>query len=66
MNPGETITTAGWPSLLDAIVLAGTDSNPKRMIQGSNKAFLEIGGQVLIRVIPLIGADQIIERCIED
>jgi len=49
MNPGETISTAGWPSPLDAIVLAGTDSNPKRMIQGSNKAFLEIGGKVLIR-----------------
>lgn len=34
---------------LDAIVLAGTDSNPKRLIQGRNKAFLELGGQTLIR-----------------
>jgi len=61
MNPGETITTAGWPSLLDAIVLAGTDSNPKRMIQRSNKAFLEIGGEVLIRrvVEALLGASSI-------
>lgn len=33
---------------VDAIVLAGTDHNPKRMIRGQNKAFLEIGGQVLV------------------
>jgi molybdopterin-guanine dinucleotide biosynthesis protein A len=61
MNPGETISTAGWPSPLDAIVLAGTDSNPKRMIQGRNKAFLEIGGEVLIRrvVEALLGASSI-------
>ncbi len=38
-----------YPSPLDAIVLAGTDSNPRRMIQGRNKAFLELGGQVLVR-----------------
>ena len=49
MNPGNKISTAGWPSPLDAIVLAGTDSNPKRMIQGRNKAFLEVGGEVLVR-----------------
>jgi molybdopterin-guanine dinucleotide biosynthesis protein A len=34
---------------LDAIVLAGTDDNPRRMIQGQNKAFLEIGGKALVR-----------------
>lgn len=34
---------------LDAIVLAGTDSNPRRMIMGQNKAFLEIGGQTLVQ-----------------
>jgi molybdopterin-guanine dinucleotide biosynthesis protein A len=45
----ETISKSAYPSPLDAIVLAGTDSNPKRMIQGRNKAFLEIGGQVLVR-----------------
>ena len=49
MNPGETNSTSVWPLPLDAIVLAGTDSNPKRMIQGRNKAFLEIGGEVLVR-----------------
>ena len=49
MNPGETNSTSAWPLPLDAIVLAGTDSNPKRMIQGRNKAFLEIGGEVLVR-----------------
>jgi len=38
-----------YPAPLDAIVLAGTDSNPKRMIKGQNKAFLEVGGQVLVR-----------------
>jgi molybdopterin-guanine dinucleotide biosynthesis protein A len=40
---------AVFPAPLDAIVLAGTDSNPKRMIQGRNKAFLELGGQILVR-----------------
>jgi len=61
MNPGETIPITAWPTPLDAIVLAGTDSNPKRMIQGSNKAFLEIGGEVLIRrvVEALLGASSI-------
>ena len=49
MNPGETNSTSAWPLPLDAIVLAGTDSNPKRMIQGRNKAFLEVGGEVLVR-----------------
>jgi CTP:molybdopterin cytidylyltransferase MocA len=38
-----------YPQDLDAIVLAGTDDNPRRMIQGQNKAFLDIGGQVLVR-----------------
>lgn len=37
-----------YPEPLDAIVLAGTDDNPRRMIQGQNKAFLEVGGQVLV------------------
>ncbi len=49
MNPGETIPTTAWLSPLDAIVLSGTDSNPKRMVQGRNKAFLEVGGEVLVR-----------------
>ena len=46
---------------MDAIVLAGTDSNPKRKIQGRNKAFLEVGGEVLIRrvVEALLGASSI-------
>lgn len=34
---------------LDAIVLAGTDTNPRRLIKGENKAFLEIGGEALVR-----------------
>jgi len=61
MNPGETISTSAWPSPLDAIVLAGTDSNPKRMVQGRNKAFLEVGGEVLVRrvVEALLGASSI-------
>lgn len=39
----------GYPEPIDAIVLAGTDVNPKRMIAGQNKAFLEVGGEVLVR-----------------
>lgn len=46
-----------YPEPLDAIVLAGTDSNPKRMIGGQNKAFLEVGGEVLVRgVVSALGS----------
>jgi GTP:adenosylcobinamide-phosphate guanylyltransferase len=43
---------------LDAIVLAGTDSNPRRLIMGENKAFLQIGELPLVRrvVDALLGA----------
>jgi len=34
---------------LDAIVLAGTDTNPRRLLKGENKAFLEIGGRPLVQ-----------------
>lgn len=40
---------SAYPEPLDAIVLAGTDDNPRRMIQGQNKAFLSIGGTALVR-----------------
>lgn len=40
-----------YPFALDAVVLAGTHQNPKRLITGRNKAFLEVGGQVLIRYV---------------
>lgn len=38
-----------YPEPIDAIVLAGTDSNPKRLIVGQNKAFLEVGDEVLVQ-----------------
>jgi GTP:adenosylcobinamide-phosphate guanylyltransferase len=44
-----TETNQAYASPLDAIVLAGTDDNPRRMIRGQNKAFLEIGGKTLVR-----------------
>jgi len=44
-EPGK----ATYPHKLDAIVLAGTHRNPKRLITGKNKAFLEIGGRPLVR-----------------
>ena len=37
-----------YPFPLDAIVLAGTHQNPKRLIGGRNKAFLEMGGRALV------------------
>ncbi len=40
-----------YPFPVDAVVLAGTHQNPKRLIAGRNKAFLEVGGQVLIRYV---------------
>lgn len=50
-----------YPFPIDAVVLAGTHQNPKRLITGRNKAFLEVGGKVLIRYVveALIGADRI-------
>lgn len=49
MPAAEPPATPAYPAPLDAIVLAGTDSNPRRMIEGQNKAFLEIGGVPLVR-----------------
>lgn len=43
--------TDGYGFALDAVVLAGTHQNPKRLITGRNKAFLEVGGQALIRYV---------------
>jgi GTP:adenosylcobinamide-phosphate guanylyltransferase len=40
-----------YPFLPDAVVLAGTHQNPKRLILGRNKAFLELGGQALVRYV---------------
>jgi GTP:adenosylcobinamide-phosphate guanylyltransferase len=40
---------SSYPQPLDAIVLAGTHSNPARMILGRNKAFLELDGRPLVR-----------------
>jgi GTP:adenosylcobinamide-phosphate guanylyltransferase len=49
MENNETNRTHAYAAPLDAIVLAGTDDNPRRMIRGQNKAFLEIGGKILVR-----------------
>ena len=61
MNTPEIKSQAAYPDPLDAIVLAGTDDNPRRMIQNQNKAFLEIGGRVLVRrvVEALLQADTV-------
>ena len=40
-----------FPQKLDVIVLAGTDRNPKRLIDGQNKAFLPLGGRALVRIV---------------
>jgi len=40
-----------YPFPLDAIVLAGTHQNPKRLISGRNKAFLKVGDQELLRYV---------------
>ena len=46
---GESPRVDAYPFKLDAIVLSGTHENAKRLIMGRNKAFVKIGGQVLIR-----------------
>lgn len=40
-----------YPFPLDAVVLAGTHQNPKRLISGRNKAFLKVGGRELLRYV---------------
>jgi len=49
MPSTQTISPYAEYGPLDAIVLAGTDTNPRRLLKGENKAFLEIGGQALVR-----------------
>jgi GTP:adenosylcobinamide-phosphate guanylyltransferase len=49
MQASQADSLYAYPSPLDAIVLAGTDDNPRRMIQGQNKAFLELRGKTLVR-----------------
>ena len=66
MHNSKSNPLATFPAPLDAIVLAGTDSNPRRMIRGKNKAFLELGGEVLIRrvVKALVDASSIGLVCV--
>lgn len=61
IQDNATQEVAAYPAPLDAIVLAGTDRNPGRLIAGRNKAFLEIGGKVLVRYVvdALLGASSI-------
>ena len=47
----ESRRVQAYPFKLDAVVLAGTHQNPKRLIAGRNKAFLKVGEQVLIRYV---------------
>jgi len=57
----QTSGAATYPYPLDAVVLAGTDGNPKRLIAGRNKAFLEVGGKKLVRYVvdALLAAENI-------
>ena len=49
MQSTDIPTRGRYAEPLDAIVLAGMDRNPRRLIDGQNKAFLEIAGQALVR-----------------
>lgn len=67
MNPAEKSPNnavqivASYPAPLDAVVLAGTDYNPRRLIANRNKAFLEVGGRALVHHVmeALLGASSI-------
>jgi GTP:adenosylcobinamide-phosphate guanylyltransferase len=51
-DPGQSLCSSdAYPVPIDAVVLAGTHQNPKRLIAGRNKAFLEVGGKVLVRYV---------------
>jgi GTP:adenosylcobinamide-phosphate guanylyltransferase len=58
-QPG--LSAGAYPFPIDAVVLAGTHQNPKRLIAGRNKAFLEVGGQVLLLYVvnALLAAESI-------
>lgn len=60
---GSPVAPGGYARRIDAIVLAGTHQNVKRLIDGKNKAFLEIAGRPLVRhvVDALLAAGQISE-----
>jgi len=61
-DPGQPVCRSdAYPFPLDAVVLAGTHSNPKRLIAGRNKAFLEVGGKKLVRYVvdALLGAESV-------
>ncbi len=45
VNPAS----AAYAQPIDAIVLSGTHTNPRRLIGGRNKAFLKIAGRTLVR-----------------
>jgi len=49
IQTGRSQPDSAYPAPLDAVVLAGTDRRPERLIAGTNKAFLTVGGQVLVR-----------------
>ena len=40
---------AGFGGAIEAVVLSGTHQNPRRLVNGRNKAFLEIDGRPLVR-----------------
>lgn len=46
---GQGAARRGYARKIDAIVLAGTHQNPRRLIDGRNKAFLDIAGRPLVR-----------------
>jgi GTP:adenosylcobinamide-phosphate guanylyltransferase len=61
-SPGLQDQPSGYyPFPLDAVVLAGTHQNAKRLITGRNKAFLKVGDQVLVRYVvdALVDAESI-------
>jgi GTP:adenosylcobinamide-phosphate guanylyltransferase len=61
-GPSRTAGSAdAYPFLLDAVVLAGTHRNAKRLISGRNKALLEVGSRKLVRYVvdALLGAQSI-------
>jgi GTP:adenosylcobinamide-phosphate guanylyltransferase len=61
-DPGQSPSRPdAYPFPLDAVVLAGTHTNSKRLIAGRNKAFLEVGGKKLVRYVvdALVAAENI-------
>jgi GTP:adenosylcobinamide-phosphate guanylyltransferase len=60
---GSAVPLRGFGHALDTVVLAGTHEDPRRLVNGRNKAFLDIAGRPLVRhVVDALEAAQEVDQ----